>query len=153
MRLCCQAVVERVASLTLCPGGSPWPVCASLIGVLSHHCSPPEFAVSFGLVTCSHHAPRCSLNVQVSGIRVLCGKLARGRDRCLPSGAAPDATGEDRRCVSGPPRASSMEGHTGHQKAGQIRGGEESRVRRGWCQLFWKFQIKTLRSRGMHFGC
>ena len=53
----------------------------------------PEFALSFG--PCFHHAPHYSLNVQVSGTWFLCGKLARCRDRCLPSGAAPDATGED----------------------------------------------------------
>lgn len=44
-------------------------------------------------------------------------------------GFAPDATGGGP-TVFGPPRAGSMEGHTGHQKAGQIRGGE-SRVGRG----------------------
>lgn len=47
----------------------------------------------------------------------------------------PQGKKEEAGRVSGPPRVGSMVGHAGPQKAGQIWGGEESRIGQGWCQL------------------
>ena len=160
VRLCCLAVVEAGAripdsvprGLFPLPGPPHRPVCASLIGLLSHCCSQPEFALLFGPVACSHHAPHCSLNLLECDFFSLASLPDAEIDvYFLVLHPVPQGKTEMMGCVSGPLRAGSMEGHTGHQKAGQIRGGEESRIGRGCCQLFWRFQIKTLRSRGIAF--
>ena len=122
-----------------------------LIGPLSHCCSQPEFAL-VGRVARSHHAPHCPLNLLECDFFSLASLPDAESDvYLLVLHPVPQGKTEMTGCVSGPLRAGSMEGHTGYQKAGQIRGGEESRIGRGCCQLFWRFQIKTLRSRGIAF--